>query len=210
MATNETTTTNTANNNAQDLAGRAQNMLNQARDTFNQARDMAGNLPGQVRETWNKASERIGNVPDQVRDTWNDASGRVMETYDNMPKPIGQTTHAVLDYVTAGAFFLGAGFLWNRNRSAAWGAIAEGAMVLGMSLMTDYPGGVKPVISFKRHGQMDLVQAASAAALPSMLGFADEPEAWLFHGQAVNELAVVAFTDWSEGSTADSEIDRAA
>ena len=39
-------------------------------------------------------------------------------------------------------------------------AYLNGAMVLGLSLMTDYPGGVFRTISFKRHRTGDIIQAA--------------------------------------------------
>jgi len=66
-----------------------------------------------------------------------------------------------------------------------------------MSMLTNYPGGVWPTISFKTHGTMDLVQAALAGFGPLLFGFADEPEATAFYAQAASELGVVANTDWN-------------
>ena len=72
-------------------------------------------------------------------------------------------------------------------------------MVAGVSLMTDYQGtGDKP-INFKLHGTLDAVQATAAALGPILHGFAGEPEAAFFYGQAVNEVAVIASTDWDAG-----------
>ena len=114
----------------------------------------------------------------------------------SVPKVIDPSVHAVLDYITAGSF-LAMGFgLMNRHRSAANLAFCNGLAVLGLSLMTDYPGGVWRTISFKTHGVIDMVQAGMSALGPTLMGFAGEPEAQMFHAQAALEAAVVAATDW--------------
>ena len=110
---------------------------------------------------------------------------------------ISPAQHAVLDYGVAATFFALGMRYRNRNRAASTLAFANGGMVLGMSLLTDYPGGVWPTISFKTHGTMDLVQAALAGFGPLPFGFADEPEAKTFYAQAASELGVVANTDWN-------------
>lgn len=115
---------------------------------------------------------------------------------DRVPKVIDPATHAVLDYLTAGTFIaMGFGLL-GRNRRAAGLAFANGFAVLGLSLMTDYPGGVFRTVSFKTHGTVDMMQAGMSAMGPALLGFAGEPEAQMFHAQAAVEAAVVAATDW--------------
>ena len=115
----------------------------------------------------------------------------------NVPKVIDPATHAVLDYLTAGAFIAMGFGLMNRNRRAAGLAFANGMAVLGLSLMTDYPGGVFRTISFKTHGAVDVMQAGMTALGPALLGFAGKPEAQMFHAQAAVEAAVVAATDWN-------------
>ena len=111
-------------------------------------------------------------------------------------KVISPAQHAVLDYGVAATFFaLGANML-GRHRGAATLAFINGAMVLGMSLMTDYPGGVWKKISFPMHGAMDMVQAAVAGFGPVVMGFANDPEARTFYGQALSEVGVIAATDW--------------
>jgi hypothetical protein len=120
------------------------------------------------------------------------------DTTSSVPKIIDSSTHAVLDYVTA-ATFIAMGFgMMKRNRTAANLAFGNGAAVLGLSLMTDYPGGVFRTISFKTHGVIDMLQAGMMALAPTMLGFASEPEAQIFHGSAAFEAAVVAATDWDD------------
>ncbi|HEY1731641.1 MAG TPA: hypothetical protein VGG15_07820 [Terriglobales bacterium] len=118
---------------------------------------------------------------------------------------IDQKTHAILDYATT-AYFAGlAAYFWGKNRRAAAVAIINAAEVLGLSLFTDYPGGVVKAIPFETHGKIDLVQAASAAALPWLMGFGHKPQALPFHLQALNEVGVVDLTDWESGADAREE-----
>lgn len=113
---------------------------------------------------------------------------------------INQKTHAVLDYATTAYFAVLAGYFWGKNRRAATVAIINAAEVLGLSLFTDYPGGVIKKIPFETHGKVDLVQAASAAGLPWLMGFGHKSEALPFHLQALNEVGVVDLTDWESAS----------
>jgi hypothetical protein len=109
---------------------------------------------------------------------------------------ISPAQHAVLDYGVA-ASFLALGFsLLSRHRPAAVLALANGAMVLGMSLLTDYPGGVFRTLSFRGHRTGDMAQAALAGLGPILFGFGSDPEAKYFYGQAVSEAGVIAATDW--------------
>jgi hypothetical protein len=124
-----------------------------------------------------------------------------MTEFDNvstriMPAVISPAQHAVLDYGVAATFFgVGAG-LWGRHRPAATLAFLNGAMVLGMSLLTNYPGGVYRRLSFKTHRTGDIVQAALAGFGPALFGFSGDPEAKYFYGQALSEAGVIAATDW--------------
>src|SRR3954463_12125389 len=125
------------------------------------------------------------------------ATTDIQQLTSGVPKVIDPKTHAVLDYLVAGTF-LTAGFILRRRNPRASGlAFANGVAVLGATLFCDYPGGVWPLFSFKTHGLLDVVQAAMAGAGPSVLGFASEPEAQFFHGQALSEVGVVAATDFA-------------
>jgi hypothetical protein len=114
-------------------------------------------------------------------------------------RPIGPGTHAALDYLTVGAFLM---LAWKvRHHSRACGlALANAGAVLATSLMTDYPGGAAPTITFEQHGQLDVAQAAMSGLGPLLLGFADEPEARLFYGQSLLETAIVSATDFNGAS----------
>jgi hypothetical protein len=115
----------------------------------------------------------------------------------NVPKVIDASTHAVMDYVTAASFFGLGAYLHREHPRAAALAYVNGAAVLGLSMLTDYPGGVFRSVSFRTHGWVDVLLAGMTAAGPAMLGFADEPIAQVFYGQAAIETGIVAATDWA-------------
>ena len=120
----------------------------------------------------------------------------LMPTSTGLPKVISPGQHAMLDYGVA-ATFLGMGRrLQGTHRRAAALADLPGAMVLGLSMMTDYPGGLVRAISFRGHRTGYIMQAALAGAGPLLFGFARDPEAKFFYGQAVSEAGVIASTDW--------------
>ena len=89
----------------------------------------------------------------------------------------------------------------SRSIAAAALALINGAMVLGMSLLTDYPGGVYRRISFRGHRTGDMLQAGLAGVGPLLFGFAGTPEATYFYGQALTEVGA-AITASSSSRTA--------
>jgi hypothetical protein len=113
-----------------------------------------------------------------------------------VPKSIGPGKHAMLDYGVALTFFSLAAKFWRSHRPAAALAIINGGMVLGVSMFTDYPGGIWRKISFPMHGAMDVVQASVAGLGPVLMGFVGDEEARAFYGQAMSEVGVIAATDW--------------
>jgi len=70
----------------------------------------------------------------------------------NIPKMIDASTHAVIDYATAASFFCLGAYLRREHPRAAALAYTNGAAVLGLSMLTDYPGGVFRTVSFRTHG----------------------------------------------------------
>ena len=124
-------------------------------------------------------------------------SRELTTTPTELSKMISPAQHAVLDYGVA-ATFLAVGFsLMSRHRAASILAFVNGGMVLGMSMLTKYPGGVFPKLSFKTHRTGDIVQGMLAGLGPMLFGFAGDPEARYFYGQAASEAAVIAATDWN-------------
>ena len=118
-----------------------------------------------------------------------------------VPKTISPAKHAMIDYGVA-ATFLSLGFKFKgRNNAAAALAFINGGMVLGVSMMTDYPGGIWKKISFQTHGVLDMVQAALAGFGPLLFGFAGGGDAKPFYAQASSEVGVIATTDWNGTQT---------
>jgi hypothetical protein len=108
-----------------------------------------------------------------------DILDRALNISRKMPKAIDPPTHAALDYLTTSLFFVMAGFFWGRHKRASGAALVNAGMVLGLSILTDYPGGLGKV-SFRTHGKGDILQMLTAAGLPGMLGFGNEAAALPF------------------------------
>ncbi len=113
-----------------------------------------------------------------------------------VPKVIDPAMHAVADYSAAAGLACMGVYLRDRNSTLSNFAFMNAGLIVLMSLMTRYPGGVFPVMSFKTHGMVDAVQGALLAAGPALLGQTDDPDSRLFYGQAALEMGVVAATDW--------------
>jgi hypothetical protein len=115
---------------------------------------------------------------------------------NKLPKVINPTAHAVIDYAMAGAFFALGAYFWRNNKRAALGAMLCGSATVATSMLTDYPGGVKRVISFETHGKIDAGLAGLAATMPNFLAFKDEEEASFFRTAALAETLVTGLTDF--------------
>jgi hypothetical protein len=123
-----------------------------------------------------------------------------------MPDVITPRGHAVVDYMIAGAFFATAGLFWRQNKRAAVASLLCGGAQLGVSLLTDYPGGVHRSIKFSTRRKLDLGLAAMTAAMPEFLNFEDEPQRKFFMAQGAlitvaNELTRFPKTsddEWKE------------
>lgn len=113
-----------------------------------------------------------------------------------LPRMISPKAHAILDYVIVGTFLASAGWFWRRNKRAAIASLLSGGATLAVSLMTDYPGGVRKVIHYPVRREIDLGIAAMVATMPEFLAFKNEPQRKFFVAEgalitAVNELAQI-------------------
>lgn len=113
-----------------------------------------------------------------------------------LPKLFHPGVHSVVDYSFAALFFTAGALFWRRHKSASVSALLCGAGVMLNSLFTDYPGGVVPAISWETHGRIDAGVAGIAAAIPGLMGFADEAQARFFVASAVAESLVAGLTDY--------------
>lgn len=136
------------------------------------------------------------------------AKVNLLDGIPGIPKIIPPKQHAALDALTAGAFLVAAGVLWNKNRRGGIAALINGVFVAGISVFTDYTGTGEKPISFRTHGKLDEVQAVMAAAAPTVLRF--KRGSAFFRGQAANEMMVIAMTDWDAGESATRRLRRVA
>ena len=114
---------------------------------------------------------------------------------NRLPKVISPRTHAIIDYATAGAFFLMTGLMWQRHKRAAIAALGCGINEVANAMLTDFPGGVAGVISYPTHLKMDTGFAGIVASLPNLLGFTNEWPSIYFRSQG---MAIAANAGMSE------------
>jgi hypothetical protein len=186
------TTRNNARKRANDTIDQA---AEYAREAADRVSDLTDRVQGNVRQMGRKIQTQLDEI--EVDET------TIPDAFRRVPKYISPRVHSWLDAAVA-TYFFGLG-IWCAVRGkggAATAAFINGALVTGVSMMTDYDGDRKKPINFKMHGTMDAVQATAAALGPLIHGFADKPEAKYFWGQAANEVGVIATTDWDEGMPA--------
>jgi hypothetical protein len=124
-----------------------------------------------------------------------------------MPKMISPRVHSALDYAVAGSFLLMGALFWRRNRRAAIGSLLCGGATAAVSLLTDYPGGVRKVISYPMHGQIDGGLIAMTAAMPRLVNIEGDREAKFFSRQAIAKTAIVSMTNFDSGRRKNSRRD---
>ena len=116
-----------------------------------------------------------------------------------MPKMITPRAHAALDYAIAGSFFLMGALFWKRNRRAGMGSLLCGGATAAVSVLTDYPGGVKKIIPHPLRKQIDTGLVAMAAAMPRLMDVGDKRDAKFFSRQALARTAITAMANFDHG-----------
>ena len=126
---------------------------------------------------------------------------------DDLPtlKVIKPLPHAVMDYAMAGTLMAAPWlFGFSRNRAATTNAVASGAAILGLSLLTRYPLGAARVIPFPVHGVIEAAAGLMTAAAPWLMGFARDRSATATHlASGLGTLAVFALTDYGAANGGD-------
>ena len=105
--------------------------------------------------------------------------------------------HGLGDYGSAFALIL-VGLLVDGSGEARWTGIVLGFVLLVVSLLTDYPLGVRRVIPFKLHSAGDYLGAGTLIVAPFLLGFSDSDEGLTTFYVAVGVVlvAVSLLTDY--------------
>ena len=82
--------------------------------------------------------------------------------------------HGVLDYLS-GVLFIASPWLFQFNEieQASWVMILVGLMIILLSVITDYEGGLVRKVAMSTHLTMDLIAGLFVAASPWLLGFAE-------------------------------------
>lgn len=93
-----------------------------------------------------------------------------------LPKVLPPTAHQAADYLLVGSFAAAGAWFFRRNPRAALGAWISGASLLGLTLLTRYPGKRRNYVPFPLHGKIEVGMAALVAAMPEFLRFGDGKE----------------------------------
>ena len=93
-----------------------------------------------------------------------------------LPKVLPPTAHQAADYLLVGSFAAAGAWFFRRNPRAALGAWISGASLLGLTLLTRYPGKRRNYVPFPLHGKIEVSMAALVAAMPEFLRFGDGKE----------------------------------
>ncbi len=107
--------------------------------------------------------------------------------------------HGLGDYASAFALIL-VGLLVGGSGEARGAGIVLGLVLLVVSLLTDYPLGVRRVIPFKLHSAGDYLGAGALIAAPFLLGFSDTDKGLTTFYVAVGAVlvAVSLLTDYDQ------------
>ncbi|HTJ86566.1 MAG TPA: hypothetical protein VL349_04845 [Terriglobales bacterium] len=111
-----------------------------------------------------------------------------------LPKLVSPEMHRSADYLIAGVLIAGALALLRKNRRAAYGSLACGGSLLGLSLTTRYPGRGRNLVNFSIHGKAEIGMAFVLAALPEILRL----EKWERQFFAVNATALTALANLTD------------
>jgi len=111
-------------------------------------------------------------------------------------KPITPKMHGVMDYALASVLLLGPPALGLNNKATnVYRGLA--ANLFTYNALTDYPAGLKPVISLRTHKKVDIANLVTFAAAFFLKGIRQDKKALAFHA-GVTAVAVsnVLLTDW--------------
>ncbi len=119
-----------------------------------------------------------------------------------LPKLLTADAHQAADYLLAGSFAAAGAWFFRRNRRAALAAWISGASLLGLTLLTSYPGKGRRYLAFPLHGKIETGMAAMVAAMPEFLRLEDDKERHYFTVKAGLLTVLSNLTTFSERSRA--------
>jgi hypothetical protein len=89
-------------------------------------------------------------------------------------------------------------WFWSRSKGAAIAALISGGAELAVSLLTEYPGGIKKVIQFSHAPGHWFRFAAMTATMPEFLAFKNEVDRKFFLAEGAMMTAVSQLTRFPE------------
>lgn len=97
-----------------------------------------------------------------------------------LPKMFTADAHHAADYLMVGSFAAAGLWFFRRNRRAALAAWISGASLLGLTMLTSYPGKGRRYLAFPLHGKIETGMAAMVASMPEFLKLEDDKERHYF------------------------------
>jgi len=118
-----------------------------------------------------------------------------------LPKLLTPDAHQAADYLLVGSFVAAGAWFWRRNRRAALASWISGGSLLGLTLLTSYPGKNRRYLAFPLHGKIETGMAAMVAAMPEFLRLEDDKERHFFTVKAGILTVISNLTAFSERSS---------
>ena len=107
------------------------------------------------------------------------------------PPIVKDSHHRGLVFMTAAEF-------WGQGKRAALASLISGAAELAVTLLTGYSRGMKKIINFPTHREIDLGFGAMTATMPEFLAFKDEDDRKFFLAQGAIITALNGLTRFPE------------
>jgi hypothetical protein len=127
------------------------------------------------------------------------------ETGKHIPKVVSPAMHAIADYATAAGFAIAGALFWKRSKRAALASFLFGAAEASLACLTDYPGGLKKLISLPLHVKLDFSVAGTVAAVPEFLALHEPLERDFFRVQSIAIGGIAAATQVEPQQIAEQE-----
>jgi hypothetical protein len=118
---------------------------------------------------------------------------QISEAAESIPRPISSRVHAVLDYITVGAFLALPRVLGAKPAvTSAVTALALGK--LAYTLMTDHEGGLIKRIPLGAHLALDGIAGAGMAAVPFLFDEDNDAVTWSLAGMGLFDILAAPMT----------------
>lgn len=115
-----------------------------------------------------------------------------------LPKVFTPDAHRTADFLLAVSFAAAGAWFFPRNPRAALGAWISGASLLGLTLLTSYPGKRRRYLAYPLHGKIEIGMAGMVATMPEFLRLAGDKERRYFSVKAGLLTVVSNLTAFSE------------